>query len=136
MKTKYIMMLLLMILSYLPVFAYAQDQSINLTNGEIIYKRRCSICHIIDNNRNRIGPSLNNIIGRKAGALPNFNYSSAMKQAGNQGLVWNKDNLIKYLSGPQAMIKGNRMANIPFTKNENLDDLIAYIAKTSSINAP
>ncbi|UXN04633.1 c-type cytochrome [Bartonella sp. HY406] len=131
MKTHLIKYFLPVALFILPLLATAQEPLGDIERGSKIYKR-CAVCHLIDNDKNRVGPSLQNIINRTAGSLPNFRYSPAMKKAGEDGLVWNKDTLREFLLGPQAMIKGNRMANIRFAPGENLDDLIAYILKESS----
>ncbi|UXM94008.1 c-type cytochrome [Bartonella sp. HY329] len=133
MKTHLIKYFLAVTIFALPVISIAQEAQSDYERGAKIYKR-CAVCHLIDSDKNRVGPSLQNIIERTAGSLPNFLYSPAMKKAGEEGLVWNKDTLREFLLGPQAMIKGNRMANIRFASDENIDDLIAYIIKYSSDN--
>jgi hypothetical protein len=47
--------------------------------GQLIFNNACRTCHTTKEGDNRLGPNLHNIIGRKAGSLPNFGYSSAMK---------------------------------------------------------
>ena len=50
---------------------------------------RCRACHAIGAGaRNKAGPQLNGIVGRKAAAVPGFNYSDAMNEAAGSGLVW------------------------------------------------
>ena len=50
-------------------------------SGQLIFNNACRTCHTTKEGDNRLGPNLHNIIGRKAGSLPNFGYSSAMKGA-------------------------------------------------------
>jgi cytochrome c len=69
----------------------------DVAKGEAVFKR-CSACHAIgEGAKNRVGPQLNGIIGRAAGGVPDYTYSSAMKKAGEDGLVWTQDNLIAYI---------------------------------------
>ena len=55
---------------------------------------------------NRLGPSLSRVIGRKAGSLPNYNYSESMKKV---DLVWDKQNLDRFIANPDAVVSGNNM---------------------------
>jgi len=47
-------------------------------SGQLIFNNACRTCHTTKEGDNRLGPNLHNIIGRKAGSLPTFGYSSAM----------------------------------------------------------
>ena len=55
--------------------------------GQLIFNNACRTCHTTKEGDNRLGPNLHNIIGRKAGSLPTFGYSSAMKGA---DFVWTR----------------------------------------------
>jgi cytochrome c len=55
---------------------------------------------------NRLGPNLHKIIGRRAGSLPNYGYSSAMKGA---DLVWDKATLDRFIANPDQVVTGNKM---------------------------
>jgi cytochrome c len=92
--------------------------------GQAVFNR-CKICHTVEpGGRNIVGPNLHGIFGRKAGSLPNFAYSPAMKES---GVVWDDDTLTKYLRDPKEFIPGDRMA-FPGIKDEGqLTDLIAYL---------
>jgi len=85
---------------------------------------QCKICHSLEAGKNMLGPSLHGLIGGKAGSVPGFAYSSAMK---NSNVTWNDDTLSKYLSDPKAFIPGDKMA-FPGVKDPNkLGDLLAYL---------
>ena len=59
---------------------------------------RCQICHTAQKGApNRIGPNLFGVVGRKAGSLSSYSYSTAMKKF---GAVWDQPTLSKYLMGP------------------------------------
>jgi cytochrome c len=77
-------------------------------NGAEIFKK-CRACHDIGPNaKNKVGPMLNDIIGRKAGSIEWFAYSQANKTAGATGLVWTDDVLFKYLENPLTFMKEPR----------------------------
>jgi len=102
--------------------AYAGDPA----EGEKVY-RQCRACHVVDKPQNRVGPTLNGVIGRTAGTVDGFRYSPAMKGAGEEGLVWTKENIAAYLKDPRDFIKGNRMAFRGLKKEEDIENVIAYI---------
>jgi len=87
--------------------------------------RRCQACHTLKEGQHRLGPSLVGIFGRKAGSVEGFNrYSPAMKDS---GIVWNEENLHKYLENPKDFIPGNRMAFPGLPNKEDRDNVIAYL---------
>src|SRR5262245_60656102 len=68
----------------------------NPEEGAEVFKK-CRACHDIGPDaKNKVGPVLNDIIGRKAGTIEGFSYSEANKTAGGKGLVWTEDVLLKY----------------------------------------
>ncbi len=60
--------------------------------------------------KNKVGPELNAIIGRKVAAVEGFNYSAAFKTKAEEGWVWDESHLTEYLTNPKAYIKGTKMA--------------------------
>lgn len=93
-------------------------------HGEQIYSR-CFACHAID--RDRTGPRHAGLFGRRAGSLPDFPYSPAMKKAGANGLVWNDENLDKFLQNPTKFIPGTRMTYAGVKLDQERADLLAYL---------
>src|SRR5271163_2520463 len=67
---------------------------------------QCKVCHSLEAGKNILGPSLHGLIGRKAGSVPGYAYSPAMK---NANVTWNDDTLSRYLSDPNAFIPGDKM---------------------------
>jgi nitrite reductase (NO-forming) len=95
--------------------------------GRLVF-RKCHACHTIEPGTNSLGPSLGGIIGKKAGAAANYNYSPAMKAS---NITWDVATLDAYLSDPQKAVPGNRMP-FPGLKTENeRNSLIAYLVATS-----
>ena len=94
--------------------------------GEAVFKRNCSICHSLDPGKNKVGPSLAGVVGRRAGAVPDFNYSSANTAS---GIVWTKEKLDEYLTDPQKMVPSTLML-FPGLKNpDDRQAVIAYLAE-------
>jgi cytochrome c len=71
-----------------------------------------------------VGPSLHGLIGRKAGSVPGYAYSPAMK---NADVTWDDDTLSKYLTDPKAFIPGDKMAFPGVKDPSQLADLLAYL---------
>ncbi|TDQ82942.1 cytochrome c [Dongia mobilis] len=95
-------------------------------SGEKVFNK-CKACHTLEAGKNKIGPSLQGIIGRTAGTVEGFKYSEAMKAAGTGGLVWNDETLDKYLENTKGFVPGNKMPFPGLKKPEERADVIAYI---------
>ncbi len=99
--------------------AQAQDAAA----GEKVF-RTCSACHTVEAGKNKVGPHLAGAVGRKAGSVEGFSYSPALK---NSEIVWNEENLAKYLADPRGFLPGNKMAFAGVKKEDDLKNLIAYL---------
>ncbi|WP_027529658.1 cytochrome c family protein [Bradyrhizobium sp. WSM3983] len=71
-----------------------------------VFNNACRTCHSTKEGDNRLGPNLYKIIGRKAGSLPKYNYSSAMKDA---DFVWDEAKLARFIANPDELVPGNEM---------------------------
>jgi cytochrome c len=99
--------------------------------GEKLFAR-CKACHTVEQGgASRVGPNLHGIVGRTAGTKEGFKYSKAMAEAGEKGLTWDEESLAKYLADPRGFIKGNRMAFPGLKKQEDLDNVIAFLKANS-----
>lgn len=95
--------------------------------GEDVFKK-CRACHDVgEGARNKVGPILNGIIGRKSGTIEGFAYSDANKAAGTGGLVWTEEQMFKYLENPRAFMPGNKMAFAGLSDEQDRRDVIAYL---------
>jgi cytochrome c len=105
----------------LSTVSYAQDAE----NGEKVFKK-CMACHALDD-KNKIGPSLKGIVGRKAATVEGFKYSDAMLAKAAEGVVWDEATLTAYLPDPKAFVPGTKMVFPGLKKPEEVADLIAFL---------
>jgi cytochrome c2 len=94
----------------------------------------CGPCHQIgDSAATGAGPSLNGIVGRKAGALADYPYSDAMREAGAKGIVWYPDDIKDYLVPGQTLVPGTAMAFGGVPGQFDRDEVVEFLAtlKTS-----
>jgi len=77
----------------------------------------------------RLGPNLHNVIGREAGSVPDYGYSSAMKDA---DLTWDKATLDRFIANPDQVVPGNKVK--PYgglTSAEERAKIIAFLEANS-----
>jgi cytochrome c2/outer membrane protein assembly factor BamD (BamD/ComL family) len=110
-----------------PNSASAYAESGDAAHGEQVFKQ-CKVCHAIGPGAKAgVGPAQNGVYGSKAASRGGYDYSRAMKEVGDNGLVWNGANLDKYLENPKAFVPGTKMV-FPGLKNEkDRQDVIAYL---------
>ncbi len=111
-----------------PMAAYAEGDA---AAGEKVF-RRCTACHVADKEINKVGPTLLGVMGRQAGTLESFKkYSKPMVKAGDEGLVWDTETMAEFLRKPRTYIKGTKMVFAGLKKEDQIADVIAYIAQFS-----
>jgi len=91
--------------------------------GEKIYAR-CLACHALA--YDRVGPRHCGLLGRRAGAVPGFDYSPSMKAS---GIVWNAKTLDRFLADPLRMVPGTTMTYAGIPDARERADLVAYLAR-------
>jgi cytochrome c len=90
--------------------------------GQTLYESRCGACHSIQSNR--VGPKHLGVVGRKAGSIPDYDYSPALKKA---KFIWTPKQIDKWLQGPGKLVRGTNMAfTVP--KPEDRAAIIAYLS--------
>ncbi|MCK1655819.1 c-type cytochrome [Bradyrhizobium sp. 149] len=92
------------------------------------FNNSCRTCHSVKEGDNRLGPNLSKIVGRKAGSLPNYNYSPSMKEA---GFVWDQDKLTRFMVKPDEVVSGNKMQPYGGISAEEAAKVVAYLQATS-----
>ncbi len=97
--------------------------------GEKIFKQ-CATCHSAKAGENKIGPSLNGVVGRVAGTAAGYNYSTANKKS---GLTWTEQVMFDYLENPRAKIPGTKMSFVGLKKPQDRANVIAYLKKVASV---
>jgi cytochrome c len=92
--------------------------------GRASFEKRCTGCHALD--RDRVGPRLAGVVGRKAGSVSGFPYSDAVKKS---PVVWNESALDKWLTDPDSMIPDSDMAFRLDSSSERAA-IIAFLKET------
>jgi cytochrome c len=88
---------------------------------------KCLACHAIgEDAKNKVGPELNGLDGRKSGTVPDYNYSDANK---NSGITWNETEFKTYIKDPKAKVPGTKMAFAGIKKEQEVNDLWAYVSQ-------
>jgi len=87
---------------------------------------KCLPCHAIgEGAKNKVGPELNAIDGRKSGSAPDYSYSDANK---NSGITWSKETFLEYIKDPKAKIPGTKMTFAGIKSETEAANLWAYLA--------
>lgn len=100
--------------------------------GEELYAR-CAACHALG--YDRVGPRHCDLLGRRAGSVPGFDYSAAMKKS---RIVWTARTLDRFLANPIRTVPGTTMTYAGVADAGDRADLIAFLGSTtctrSSVN--
>lgn len=106
--------------------AFAEDIG-NVEAGAEVWDY-CSGCHEVGQGaENGIGPQLNGIFGRPAGAIEGYEYSQGLIREGKNGLVWELDKLNAYLENPKALVSDTRMSFDGLETQEERNDVMAFL---------
>jgi cytochrome c len=111
-----------------PSFA-AGDAAGDAAHGAKVY-HDCMLCHSLD--KNGIGPSHRDVFGRRAGSVPNYAYSAALK---GSSIVWNETTLDQWLSNPQALVPGTKMM-FSVGNAQDRADVIAFLKEKAATDPP
>lgn len=96
--------------------------------GEKVF-RKCMACHQVgEDAKNRVGPTLNGIVGARMAQVEGFKYSPALIALGEEGRVWTPEDLAAFLEKPRTWAPGIKMAFAGLRKEEERRDVIAYLA--------
>ena len=102
--------------------ALAQDAAAGKTSFN-----KCLACHAVgEGAKNKVGPVLNGLDGRKSGTVEGYSYTEANK---NSGITWNKDQFLEYIRDPKAKIPGTKMIFAGIKKENEAADLWAFLAQ-------
>jgi cytochrome c len=105
--------------------AHAQETSSGNAEAGALVFRKCMACHKVGSDaKNGVGPVLNGVVGRLAGAFPDYSYSPANK---NSGLTWDEATLTAYLRAPRKLVPGTKMTFAGLNKDHEIADVIAYL---------
>lgn len=122
MKTTTLGALIVIAASTVATAALAQDTDAGKSSFN-----KCMACHAIgEGAKNKVGPELNGLDGRKSGSVEGYSYSAANK---NSGITWSKETFLEYIKDPKAKIPGTKMI-FAGIKNENeANNLWAFLSQ-------
>ncbi len=104
------------------------DRTLSSAGDAVKGKRvfmRCQACHTLVAGQHRMGPSIANLFGQKAGSAAGFpRYSSALKEA---DFLWTEAALDEWLASPKAFLPGNKMPFAGLRNPQDRKDLLAYL---------
>ncbi len=111
--------------------AFAADSA----KGEKLFKR-CGACHTIKaGGKNKVGPNLFGIVGRKIGVGKGYKYSKSYLDAGGSGMTWTEDAILEYLADPKAYMrkitsnpKARSKMALKLKKEADRQDVVSYLA--------
>jgi cytochrome c len=107
----------------LAAMAVGSATAADVEAGKTAFKK-CALCHTTEVGKNKIGPSLFGVLGRKSATLENFNYSEGMKKFDH---TWDAETLDTYLADPRGTVPGTKMIFPGIKDKAERDDVIAYL---------
>ncbi|GIX18021.1 MAG: hypothetical protein KatS3mg119_2207 [Rhodothalassiaceae bacterium] len=114
---------LMLAAALMPAAVRADGPAGDPARGEQLFKR-CRACHSVEPGRNKIGPSLYGVVGRKAGTAPGYAYSPALKGA---EWVLTEEMLDKWIAGPKKVLPGTKMIFPGLPNPQDRADVIAFL---------
>jgi cytochrome c len=102
----------------------------DMSPGELQFQRKCSVCHTLEaDGKNRAGPTLYGLFGRKAGSLPGYPYSEGLR---NSNITWNEETIAELFDhGPDVVTPGSKMPLQRLKDPEARDALIAFLKQAT-----
>jgi len=101
------------------------DEALTLA-GVSDFAGMCAGCHAWKTAERRLGPSLAGVFGRRAGTVPGYRYSRAMKES---GVLWNATTLDAWLADPKKFLPGTRMPFSGIRSARDRSDLIVFLER-------
>jgi cytochrome c len=113
----------------LPASAESAFDKIMLDAGAALFDAECRRCHASDVKHESYGPPLENVIGRGAGTVPDFDYSIALEAS---GIVWTPAALRAWMEDNTGFMPGTRMRHVGVTDRTAQDLLLVYLASITT----
>ena len=95
--------------------------------GEKVFKK-CKACHSATKEKNKVGPHLVGIVGRKAASVDGYKYGKGIKAAAEKIGEWDEAKLVAYLENPKKYVDGKSKMTFKLKKEDQRADVVAYLA--------
>lgn len=92
-------------------------------DGEKLFKKKCGSCHTMEAGKHKVGPALNDIIGRQAGST-DFGKYKALKGA---DFTWNEENLDEWITDPKKFIGKSTAMTVKIKKEDDREAIIDFM---------
>ena len=112
--------LLLLVGAALPALAAG-----DVEKGKDVFATECAECHSVREGKNKKGPSMFAVVGRKAAIVADATFSDALKAS---GIVWTADKIDAYVTAPKKLVPGGKMKYDGLGSATERADLLAYLA--------
>jgi cytochrome c len=99
-----------------------------MKRGKKVFNK-CRACHVVNKEKNKVGPHLVGLYGRTAGTVEGYKYSDAMIE---HGVEWNDETLAAYLAAPKKVVKGTKMAFAGLRKEKDIENILAYLKEATA----
>jgi len=97
----------------------------DVDKGKDVFATECAECHSVREGKNKKGPSMFAVVGRKAATVADATYSDALKAS---GILWTPDRIDAYVSAPKKVVPGGKMKYDGLASAAERADLLAYLA--------
>ena len=97
----------------------------NVEAGKDVFATECAECHSVREGKNKKGPSMFVVVGRKAASIADATYSDSLKAS---GITWTPDRLDAYITAPKKLVPGGKMKYDGLASAAERADLLAYLA--------
>jgi len=103
---------------------------IKLQAGEALFDKECRRCHAVDATDDSYGPPLENVVGRAAGSVEDYDYSIALEAS---GIVWTPAALRAWLEDNDGFMPGTKMRHVGITDRTVQDFILVYLDSISDV---
>jgi len=100
-------------------------QAADLERGRDVFATECAECHSVREGKNKKGPTLFAIVGRRAGSVAEAAYSDPLKAS---GITWTPERIDAYVANPRKVVPGGKMKYDGLAGSAERGDLLAYLA--------
>ncbi|MBS0349253.1 MAG: c-type cytochrome [Proteobacteria bacterium] len=97
----------------------------DVEKGKDVFATECAECHSVREGKNKKGPSLFGVVGRKAATVADASYSDALKAS---GITWTPDKIDAYVTAPKKVVPGGKMKYDGLASAAERAELLAYLA--------